>query len=167
VAPTGKTKYRAVIDVDRRLVNPLQSTISQTDLTFTSSATSDAKLAKSWDCYLGSGCRVLPIVQAKLALPTDLNGRLPVGKSTVTVTVAPIQGARASASTSATLKIRPPGLDWRTVKLTSVGGGKYTGTINNTAALAGLNIDVLFTGADKAGSTFKQTVLRAYTVAGS
>jgi hypothetical protein len=166
-AATGKATYRAIIDVDRRQTNPLQSTISQTDLSFSSSGTSGAKLPKNWYCYLADSCRVLPIVQAKLALPTDLEGRLPVGKATVTVTVAPIQNAGASAATSATLQIRPANNDWITVKLTSAGGGTYTGIVNNTADFAGVNVDVRFTGADKAGSTFKQTVLRAYTVAGS
>jgi hypothetical protein len=165
--PTGKATYRALLDVDRRQLSPLQSTVSKTELTFSSAKGKGAKLPGSWFCFLAKTCNVLPIVQAKLGLPTDLNGRLPVGKSTVTVTVAPIQKAAASAATSATLQIRPANHDWSTVKLTSIGGGVYTGTINNTAALAGLNVDVRFSGADKAGSTFKQTVVRAYTVAGS
>jgi hypothetical protein len=100
-----------------------------------------------------------------VALPTSLNGTLPLAKkSAVTVTVSQIQNATKSAITSAGLEIRPAGYDWITVKLKSAGGGKFTGTIDN-ADYAGSDVDVRISGADKAGSSVQQTILSAYTVA--
>jgi hypothetical protein len=163
--PAGKATYKAVLDVDRRLQDPAQSTRTRTELTFSSTKNAGPKLPPTWFCG-GENCRVLPIVQARLALPLGINGTLPASKSTVTVTVAPIQEAATSAATSAGLEYRVAGLPWTKVKLTSIGGGKYRGVLDNTE-LEGSNIDVRFSGADKAGSKFLQTVVRAYTVAGS
>ena len=161
----GKATYKAVLDVDRRLQDPAQSTRTNTELTFSSAKNAGKKLPSGWSCE-GDSCRVLPIVQARLSLPLSINGTLPAGKSTVTVTVAQVQNAATSAITSAGLEFRPAGFGWSAVKLTSIGGGKYQGVIDNTD-LENTNVDVRFRGADKAGSAYRQTVLRAYTVAGS
>jgi hypothetical protein len=161
--PASKATYRAIMDVDRRLQEPLQSTRSHTELTF-SSAAGGPTMPSDWFCDLDATCTVLPIVQARLALPTSLNGTLPAKKSTVTVSVGQIQGAKTSTVTSGGLEIRPSGSDWITVPLKAAGGGKYTGTIDSTD-YAGSDVDVRISGADAAGSTFQQTVLSAYTVA--
>jgi hypothetical protein len=159
--------YKAVLDVDRRLVDPVQSTRSSTELTFSSANGKGAKLPSNWFCNADTAsCRVLPILQGRLALPTTLQGRLPAGKSTVTLTLAQVQNATRSPITSATLEVRPAGWFWTAVTLKSIGGGRYQGVIDNSG-FDGTNVDVRITGADKAGSTYKQTVLRAYTVAGS
>jgi hypothetical protein len=165
---TTKATYKAVLDVDRRLQEPNQSTSSRTELTFASGNGPGGKLPKSWFCSAGSTeeCRALPVLQAKAALPVSLNGTLPAGKSTITVTAARIQYAPASAPATATFEFRPAGWSWTSVKLTSIGGGKYTGVIDNTD-FAGANVDVRIGATDKGGSTYTQTVLRAYTVAGS
>jgi hypothetical protein len=165
---TTKATYKAVLDVDRRLQEPNQSTSSHTELTFASGNGSGGKLPKTWYCGPGStaDCRALPVLQAKAALPVSLNGTLPAGKSTITVTAARIQYAPASAPATATFEFRPAGWSWTSVKLTSIGGGKYTGVIDNTD-FAGANVDVRIGATDKGGSTYTQTVLRAYTVAGS
>ena len=53
------------------------------------------------------------------------------------------------------------------MKLKALGGGKYQGVVDTTE-FAGSNVDVRFGGSDKAGSSYRQTVLRAFTtVAGS
>jgi hypothetical protein len=165
--PAASATYKAVLDIDRRLQLPNQSTRSHTELTFASAKGKGGKVPASWLCDLGTtskDCTMLPILQAKLALPTSLSGTLPAGPSKVTVTVAQIQHATTSPITSAGLEIRPAGGDWTTVKLTSAGAGKYTGVIDNTG-LDGRPVDVRVGGADKAGSKVTQTVLRAYTVA--
>jgi hypothetical protein len=159
--------YKAVLDVDRRLVDPIQSTRSSTELTFSSANGKGAKLPSTWFCNADTAsCHVLALLQARLALPTTLNGLLPEGKSNVTVTAAQVQNATRSAITSATLEVRPAGWFWTTVKLKSIGGGRYQGVVDNSG-FAGSNVDVRISATDKAGSTYKQTVLRAYTVAGS
>jgi hypothetical protein len=162
--PAGRATYRAVLDVDRRLNDPVQSTRTQTEFTFSSAKNVGPKLPSSWFCD-GEGCRVLPIVQAQVALPTDLNGRLPAKKSTVTVTAAQAQLATKSSITSATLEYRPAGEGWTTVALKAAGGGKYRGSLDNSD-LEGTFVDLRVSATDKAGSTFKQTILRAYRVAG-
>jgi hypothetical protein len=161
----AKATYTAVLDFNRRLSTPAQSTQSKTELTFSSARGAGKKLPSSWDCD-GDNCRVLPIVQARVGLPTDLNGRLPAGKSVVTVTVAQAQKATKAKITSAGLAYRPAGWSWSTVKLKAIGGGKYRGVIDNRD-FSGLDVDLRVSGGDVAGSSFKQTVLRAYTVAES
>lgn len=163
--PAAKAEYRAVLDVDRRLQDPTLSTRSNTELTFSSAAGQGPKLPAGWYCDDGDDCRVLPLLQARVALPTDLNGRLPAGRSTVTVTAARVQNATAAAVTSAGLEIRAAGWGWEPVPLTALGGGKYRGTIDNST-ISG-PVDVRLTAADAGGSGYRQTVLRAYTVAGS
>jgi hypothetical protein len=165
--PTAKTKYRAVLDVDRRLTGQVQSTRSHTEYRFTSAAGQGRKLPANWYCDAGdSGCRVLPVVTAKVALPTTLNGRLPAGKSTVTVSASRIQKASAGTITKAGLEIRVPGYGWVTVPLKKSANGVYRGEVDNTD-FAGADVDVHVTAADSAGNAFDQTVLKAYTVAGS
>jgi hypothetical protein len=51
------------------------------------------------------------------------------------------------------------------VKVTSTGSGRYRGTLN-AGRYAGRFADVRVTAADKGGSTIRQTVLRAFRVAG-
>lgn len=162
--PKKKSTYRVVFDVDRRMVDPVQSTRTKTELTFRSREDVGKKLPSKWECAIAEDCLVLPIVQAQLSLPLGINGTLPAGKSTVTVTVAQVQNATKSPITSAGLEIRPVGGAWKPVKLTSIGGGKYQGVVNN-AGLSGTQVDVRYSGADQAGSRAKHTVLRAYTVA--
>lgn len=160
-----KATYKAVLDVDRRLMEPAQSTRSRTELTFSSAKNKGKNLPKSWYCD-GSHCRVLPVVQARVALPTDLQGRLPARRSTVTVVVAAAQGSAKSPVTRAGLEIRPAGWFWSPVRLTSIGGGRYQGVVDNRE-LEGSAVDVRLSAADKAGSTFSQTTLRAYSVSPS
>lgn len=162
--PRKKSTYRVVFDVDRRMIDPVQSIRTKTELTFRSREDVGKKLPSKWDCEIAEDCRVLPIVQAQLSLPLGINGTLPAGKSTVTVSVAQVQNATKSPITSADLEIRPVGGTWKSVKLTSIGGGKYQGVVNNVG-LNGTQVDVRYSGADKAGSKAKHTVLRAYTVA--
>lgn len=159
-----KATYKAVLDVDRRLTGAALSTRSQTQLTFSSAKNKGRKLSDDWYCD-GDNCRVLPIVQARAALPTDLNGRLPVGRSTITVSVSRVQQASASAAASAKFEYRPEGYGWTTVSLKAVGGGRYSGVITNDRDTAGTYVDVRISGSDKAGSTYRQTVLHAYAVA--
>lgn len=163
VVTSKRARYQAVIDVNRRLVEPVQSTQSHTEFGFTSKKGTGKKLSKRWFCGY-SRCRVLPLVQAKVALPTTLNGRLAAGKVPVTVSVARIQGATPSAAKSAHLDIRPAGYGWTSVDLTANGDGTFSGVIDNTDLENSL-VDVRVRGTDKAGSTYDQTVLRAYTVA--
>jgi maltose-binding protein MalE len=107
---------------------------------------------------------VLPVLTARVHLATDLNGSVPAGKSTVTVSAGRIQHARASALKSVKLRVRFAGKNWTTIKLTATGTGRYTGTLDSTG-FAGQSADLLLQATDKGGSSFEQTTLRAYSVA--
>ena len=158
-----KRTYRAVVDVDRRGTAPRLSTLSRTELTFSSARNKGAKLPKDWSCG-GSSCRVLPLLQARAELATDHQGELPLGSSTVTVRVAQVQNATRSAVVSASLEYRPVGSDWVSVDLRRVSEGVYTGVIDDRDD-PGTLADLRVSAADKAGSTYSQTVVRAFSVA--
>jgi hypothetical protein len=166
--PAATATYRAVLDVDRRLSAPRQSTRTHTELTFASASGAGPAAPDDWYCDAGdgTGCRILPVLQARAALPTDRQGRLPAGRSTVTVTLARIQGAGPAPVTSATLEVRPAGYPWTTLDLTPIGGGRYRGVVDNSD-LEGTDVDLRVGGTDAGGSAVNQTILHAYTVAGS
>jgi hypothetical protein len=167
--PSATTTYKAVLDIDRRLTLAQQSTRSNTVLTFKSAAGQGAPLPADWFCDAsdtGTGCRVLPLVQAKVSLPTTLSGRLPATKVKVTVRVSRVQNAATGTIASAGLEVRPAGWFWEPVALKATGNGTYTGVIDSTG-FDGSDVDVRISGADTAGNSVVQTVLKAYTVAGS
>ncbi|MGI3783536.1 MAG: hypothetical protein ACRYG2_22455, partial [Janthinobacterium lividum] len=163
--PAAASTYRAVLDVDRRLSDPVLSTRTQTEWTFRSARNAGPAVPKGWFCDTGQdGCRTLPVVQARVKLPTDLQGQLPAGRSTVVVLAGQAQGSARSVVTSATLEVRGQGDDWQTVPLKSTGAGRYTAVVDN-AEYSGTVVDVRVSTADQAGGTFRQTTLRAYRVA--
>jgi hypothetical protein len=165
-APAKKTRFKVVLDVDRRSQHAVLSTASQTVLGFTSAKDSGRRTPTDWGCVVSdSNCRVLPVLQAWIGLPTALDGSLPAGPSTITVSAGRVQHATRSAITSVKVQVRFTGQDWSTVKVTSTGSGRYRGTLN-AGRYAGRFADVRVTAADKGGSTIRQTVLRAFRVAG-
>lgn len=167
-APAVKSTYTVVADVDRRQTQPGQSTQSSTTWTFASAKNTGKKLPASWTCSAGPGCRVLPLLQARVALSTDRQGTVVAGKTTVTLSLAQVQKATTSPITSATLEWRPTGyVLHRPVTLTALGHGQYRGVIDTSGYPAGGKVDLFVTGKDKAGSTISQTIANAYTVKAS
>jgi hypothetical protein len=166
--PAAAATYQAVIDVQRRVQGARLSTISQTALGFRSAKGVGGTLPSTWSCQAeaATSCRVLPILTARLALPTSLRGTVAGGKVKVTLTAAHIQYAKAAAVRSASLQVRFPGTSWESIRLTGVGAGRYTGVIDNAEA-TGDHVDLRIAAKDAGGSSFNQTVLRAYTVAAS
>lgn len=158
-----KRSYRAVVDVDRRGTGARLSTQSRTEMTFSAARNKGAKLPDDWFCD-GDSCRVLPLLQARASLATDHQGQLPLGRSTVTVRVAQVQNATTSPVTTAVLEYRPAGSDWIRVDLRRTSEGVYTGVIDDRDD-PGAVADLRVSAEDKAGSTYRQTVARAFTVA--
>ncbi len=158
-----KRTYRAVVDVDRRESGPRLSTRSRTEMTFSSARNKGAKLPKDWFCD-GESCRVLPLLQARATLATDHQGRLPLGRTTVAVRVAQVQNAKTSKVTSAVLEYRPAGSGWIRVALRRTSEGVYTGVIDDRDD-PGTVADLRVSAEDAAGSTYRQTVARAFSVA--
>jgi hypothetical protein len=161
-----KGTYRAVVDVDRRQNQPRLSTRSRTELTFSSARGKGRKLSKRWFCDGASTCRALPLLPARVSMPTDLDERLPLGRPVVTVRATPAQNAAASAVVSAGLEYRAKGRGWVGVELRRTAPGVYSGVLDDTD-VAGTVADLRVTAANAAGSTFRQTVSRAFTVAGA
>lgn len=161
----SKKTYRAVVDVDRRGVEPRLSTRSRTELTFVSARGKGARLDEDdWYCEGGDTCRALPLLQARADLPTDLQEQLPLGRSTVTVRAAQVQGAASSPVVTATFEYRPAGYGWQSVELHPTAEGAWTGVIDTTED-PGSVADLRVGATDAAGSSVLQTVSRAFTVA--
>jgi hypothetical protein len=161
-----KGTFKAILDVDRRLQNPRLATQTRTVLKFSSAPGAGPRPPLDWYCLSSAyNCRVLPVLTARVNLATDLNGSVPAGKSTVTVSAGRIQHAGSSPLKSVKLRVRFTGKNWTTVKLTATGTGSYTGTLDSTG-FAGQSADLLLQASDKGGSSFEQTTLRAYSVAG-
>jgi hypothetical protein len=158
-----KRTYRAVLDVDRREVDPRLSTRSRTEMTFSSARGKGARLPRDWYCD-DDECRVLPLLQARASLATDHQGQLPLARTDVTVQAAQVQNATTSPVTAASLEYRPTGGEWTRVELRRTSEGVYKGVIDvrdDPGTLADLRVSA----SDKAGSTYTQTVSRAFSVA--
>lgn len=162
---TPKT-YRILDEVNRVPSGAVQSTSTITDLTFVSAAGSGAALPSGWQCDLGAGCRVLPLLRAAVALPVDGLGRVPVGTSTIGLTLAHIQGAATPAVSGGTVEIRRPGGAWTTLPVTDAGGGLYRASLTTTGADVGTLIDLRVSGRDAAGGLISQTAVAAFGVTG-
>jgi hypothetical protein len=161
----AKGTFKAVFDVDRRTQDPRLSTRSQTTVTFTSARDAGRRPPTDWGCLASTyNCRVLPVLLARVNLPTATDGSLPAGKSTVTLKVARVQHATGSAVKTARVQIRFRDHDWTTLKLTSKGKGVYTATLDNSK-FAGQVADLHIVATDQGGSRFEQTVVSAYRVA--
>ncbi len=161
---TAKT-YRILDEVNRVPSGAVQSTSTITDLTFTSAAGAGNALPAGWKCDLGDGCRVLPLLQAAVGLPVDTLGRVPVGSSSIDLTLSHIQGAAAIATSGATVEVRRPGGAWTTLPVTDLGGGRYRAPLTTTSADSGRLIDLRVGGKDAAGGSITQTTVAAFAVA--
>lgn len=163
-APAGKATYRVIDSVDRRPGGFVESTQTTLDETFVSSATSGGSLPAKWNCSAtGAGaCRVLPLLQVHVPLPETLDGRLPVGRSTVPFTVEHVQGAVASAIRSAGLATSTDGRTWTAAPVTALGSGRFAAAVTNPRAGAAVSLRV--TATDAAGGSLTQTTTDAYLV---
>ena len=164
--PAGTASYKAVLDVDRSWAGTTTSTRSHTELAFSSSAGAGPVAPKGLPCSDDphATCRVLPVLQAKVVLPTSSTGTLPAGTSTVDVVAARVQGAAAAPVSSAALELRPAGFGWAAFPVKAVGGGRFRAAVDLPDFLAGRPFDVRFSAKDAGGSTFTQTVVRAFSL---
>jgi hypothetical protein len=144
--------------------NFLGSTSATVDVTFRSAADSGAQLPAGWKCESTGKCTVLPMLQAKIPLPTDLTGHLPVGTSVTALNVGHVPGAAPSAIRSVALQTSfDGGKTWR--KARTVGsGGRYRAVLVNPAAQAGHRATLRLVVTDAAGGKLVETVSNAYSV---
>lgn len=166
--PAGAATYRVLDRVNRSQDGFVGSTGSTVDITFRSASPARAgKLPSSWDCdATGSGaCAALPILQARIPLPTDLTGHMPTGLSVATFHVDHVQGAPRTPIRSAELQLSfDGGKTWNSQPAVSAGGGDYRTILTNPASAAGDPVSVRLRATDTAGGTLTETVEKAYTV---
>jgi len=165
--PAASGTYRILDEVNRVPSLALQSLTTRTEITFVSGAGQGGSPPPTWTCSLGTGCTVLPLLRTALELPTNLVGSVPVGTSSIDLTVAHIQGAPATAITSGLVEIRRPGRAWTKLPIAALGAGTYRATLTTTTGDAGSTFDLRVTGTDGAGGRIVQTTTSAFAVAGS
>jgi hypothetical protein len=162
--PAASGTYRILDEIDRGPSLALQSLTTQTDITFVSAAGQGGPPPSTWTCSLGTGCTVLPLLRTETDLPTNLVGSVPLGTSSINLTVAHIQGAPATAISSGLAEIRRPGGAWTKLPMAALGAGRYRATLTTTAADGGSAFDLRVTGTDAAGGRIVQTTTSAFAV---
>lgn len=162
---SGPATYRIIDDVSRTQDGFRGSTSSTMDVTFRSAAGLGAPTPGNWVCISTGRCTVLPILQARIPLPTDLTGALPVGVSTTAVTVGQAPGATPARITSMKLQVRFSGQKhWHYAPVVPLGHGHYRAVLANPSALAGHSASLRLTATDAVGGKLVETVANAYRV---
>ncbi|HET7477219.1 MAG TPA: S53 family peptidase [Dermatophilaceae bacterium] len=162
-ADASPATYSAVLDVDRFWTGAVHSPRSHTELSFGSRGGPAAP--GRWLCFSGRRCEVLPVLQATLSYPSPTDGTVTPGVVRFEVDAARIQGASPARVTGATLALRPAGFGEVEFPLTRVAEGRYRADVDVPGFLGGSDVDVRFGARDAGGSTFSQTVVRAFTLA--
>ncbi len=162
-APAAAATYTAVLDVDHYFADPLLSTRTHTEMSFSSAAGAGAPAPPGQQC-LGTACRVLPVLQGRALLPTDGFGGVAAGRRTLSVELGRVPGSPLAGITSGTITVRPVGYFAQDYPLVSAGGGRYSAQVDLPSFLVGSKVDVSVSAADAGGSTFKQTVQRAFVI---
>jgi hypothetical protein len=165
--PAGKGRYRLHLAVDRGYQHVHTATAMTTDLTFVSSARNGGGLPASWHCPFPRGrtCTALPALTARLALPTDLTGRIGQGRATACLTIAPFDPAIFTRITSAAVFTSTGGTFSR-APLLRTANGRYRVTLGDPPSAAGKPVTVRITATDARGDRIVQTTRAAYLVAG-
>jgi hypothetical protein len=165
--PAASGTYRVLDELDRSPSLALQSVKTTSDITFVSAPGRGGVLPATWTCSLGNGCKVLPLLQTSVMLPTNLLGLVPIGISTITLTVCHIQGAPATEIASGFVEIRRPGGSWAKLAATDLGNGVHRATLRTAPADAQSSFDLRVTGTDAAGGRIVQTATTAFAAAAS
>lgn len=164
--PAARATYRVIFGADRSTSGFVGSTHSTLDETFVSAAGAGRAVPASWSCPAkGDGrCRALPLLRVRVPLPETLDGRLPLGRSTIAFTVDHAAGAAATAITRAGLQTKADGAStWTTAPVKALGHGRFAATVDNTRAGAGVSMRI--TATDAGGTTMSQSTTDAYFVA--
>ena len=165
--PAGAATYKAVLDVDRSWTGTTKSTRSHTELTFASAGGAGPSAPRGWFCAARPAADLPGAAGAAgqgVNLPTSGTGTLPAGTSTIDVVAARVQGAAPAAVRGATLELRPAGFDYVAFPLKDLGNGRYRASVDLPDFLGARDVDVRFSARDAGGSTFTQTVGRAFSL---
>ena len=149
--PSAKAKYRFETSVERGAPATL-STRVQAAWTFSS-----ARVA-------GSTYKRLPLSSVRFTPPVDLTNTAPAGKIVrIGVGIDRQAGSSATRMKSLTVEVSfDDGHSWKKVTLRGAGDAR-TAVVAHRATAGFVSLRV--TGADTAGNTVRQTVVRAYRIA--
>jgi hypothetical protein len=165
--PARAARYHLHMATDRDVDAAHTSTATVTDLVFYSSARRGTRLPDGWQCPIRgrhTPCKVLPLLHAHVPLPTTLTDRIPAGKSSFLLTIAPIQGARPIRITHAGFETRLPDGKFRPAALHRLGNGRYRVTVMNPSSAVGRPVTIRVTGRDVRGDSITQTTRAAYFI---
>ena len=163
--PAARATYKVVADSTPSSAGFMLGSAATSTWTFSSAAGSGGALPADWSCSLdGSGCRILPLLQVRAPLPTDLSGNIGVGAHTFDLTVSPIQGAPATTTTAKVQVSFDGGKTWTTQPAVAHGANCFRVTLTNPGSAVGTTPSLRITGTDAAGGSVVQTVTAAYRV---
>jgi hypothetical protein len=156
-------RFALTVDAIRYTAAATRSTRSHTRVGFSSKAGQGPLAPAEWHC---AGCRVLPVLTAKLAYPENLVGQVQPGVSHFEVEAGRIQGAAPAAVTSVAIWLRPSNYAWTRFPASSDGDGHFHVDVDLPSFLGRSYVDVRVVARDEGGSVWDQTVERAFQFMG-
>ncbi len=127
-------------------------------------------LPKGWTCTVSGGvdCTVLPLMTVNYGLPSNLLGEIPAGDASGSLTIGHLAGADIDVKS---LKVKisyDGGSTYENAKVTDNGKGEFTVdfTVPKSGQTDGFGA-LSITAKDKAGSTLKENITKAFAVTGS
>jgi hypothetical protein len=163
-ATSTPSTFRLLNEINRVPSGGTLSTSTVTDVSFVSASGAGAPIPSGWACFFTDPCTVPTILQARVALPVNGVGAVPVGGSTIGLSLGHVEGAANPAITSAKVEIRRPGGAWVALPVTSNGAGRYSTPLTTTAADVGTLVDLRVSGTDGVGGSLSQTAVAAFGV---
>lgn len=158
--------YRLVYDQTRRSTATAQSTTSHTEWTFRSGHSGATTVPDRWFCGTAGGnadCSAVSLLTLGYDLPAGLDGTVPAGPGTLTLTVGHTSGTPDVPVVSATVAVSDDGgATWTPVPVTPLGANRFAAGWDATA---GQHVSLAVTATDDDGDTVTQTVTDAVTVA--
>jgi len=159
--PMGTTVLTATLDVDRGA--PYRTgTHLRTILTVPMSAA--RPIPAGWQCAGTGPCQVLPMLYADYNFPVRVDGTLPAGRRTLTLTLHQV-GLHTPALRSVRVETAY-GAGWVNAPVTALGGGRYAVTLTIPSAGPGRTSgDLRVSAVAMDGTRLDETITAAYRLA--
>ncbi|GAA4199591.1 hypothetical protein GCM10022220_02620 [Actinocatenispora rupis] len=166
--PAARSSYRIAYDQTRRAPWTAQSTTSHTEWTFSSTHSGTAGVPGRFVCADGTTAKCSPVnlLLPRYAVDQTLDGRVPVGASSLVLTVTHAAGNPRTPIEGATVAVSyDDGKNWTKASVQDLGGGRYSAGWDNPASAAGHTVTLKVTATDSTHATVTQIVHAAVTVA--
>ncbi|BCJ38410.1 hypothetical protein Athai_59130 [Actinocatenispora thailandica] len=170
--PAARGNYRISYDQTRKAPWTAQSTSSHSEWTFSSAHSGRTTVPTDrWGCGSDGDpthCSPVSLLLPHYRLKQGLDGRIPVGRNTLALTVDHSAGAPRVPVESATVSVSfDDGRTWTRAKVSDLGAGNFRAHWRNPAAAAGHQVTLKVTASDSTHATVTQIVHAAATVAQS